>query len=233
MMTEAHIIRWKRAAIEVVTIVASILLAFAIDAWWQERGERNREEALIEGLVIEFDAAETVLGELIGYHRSNTFKFEELNTLLSVSEEHRDAARIIDLSHDLWRVRVYAPRMPIYENLVDSIGLGFIQDEGLRSALRLYQDEAINQKGWDDFLKAFDQDLMVATLAPRLPYFHHVFGDSQSEGGPAVDLRLLAQDMEFRNLIALRADGERKLVDLRLELLKAVEEVQSSLSPFE
>jgi hypothetical protein len=231
-MTETHIIPWKRVAIEVVTIVASILLAFAIDAWWQERGERNREAALIEELIIEFDEAEALLRELISYHRSNTLKFDELNALLSASEEERDAARVIELSHDLWTVRVYEQRMPIYENLVDSIGLEFIQDEGLRSALRIYQGDAINQKGWDDFLKAFDQDLMVATLAPRVPYFQHVFDDSQSDSGPAVDLRSLAQDMEFRNLIALRADGERKLVEIRLELLKAVEEVQSALSPF-
>jgi len=31
---------WQRNAIEAIVIVGSILLAFGIDAWWQERGER-------------------------------------------------------------------------------------------------------------------------------------------------------------------------------------------------
>ena len=33
---------WKRLALEAVVIVSSILLAFGIDAWWQE-GEEQRE----------------------------------------------------------------------------------------------------------------------------------------------------------------------------------------------
>lgn len=36
-MTETQSIAWRRLSIEATVIVASILLAFAIDAWWEER----------------------------------------------------------------------------------------------------------------------------------------------------------------------------------------------------
>jgi len=40
-------IAWKRLAIEAPVIVVSILLAFTIDAWWDERGERAAERVLL------------------------------------------------------------------------------------------------------------------------------------------------------------------------------------------
>jgi len=41
-MINADKIPWKRLSVEAAAIVASILLAFAIDAWW---GDRQRDEA--------------------------------------------------------------------------------------------------------------------------------------------------------------------------------------------
>ena len=40
--------QWKRIAIEAPVIVGSILLAFSIDAWWQEHSDQIRVEAYLE-----------------------------------------------------------------------------------------------------------------------------------------------------------------------------------------
>jgi hypothetical protein len=40
-------IPWNRFAIEAIVIVGSILLAFAIDAWWDERQSEAREQDLL------------------------------------------------------------------------------------------------------------------------------------------------------------------------------------------
>ena len=53
-MTETQKIPWKRLAVEAAAIVASILLAFAIDAWWEERLERNDEREQLARLRVEF-----------------------------------------------------------------------------------------------------------------------------------------------------------------------------------
>ena len=45
---------WLRITAEGIAIVVSILLAFGIQALWEERQERTREEALISGLLTEF-----------------------------------------------------------------------------------------------------------------------------------------------------------------------------------
>lgn len=53
-MTETQTIQWKRLAIEASAIVISILLAFGIDAWWDERQIRSEEQEILQGLREEF-----------------------------------------------------------------------------------------------------------------------------------------------------------------------------------
>lgn len=47
-------IPWKRLTVEATAIVVSILMAFAIDAWWDERRERDAENVVMERLRADF-----------------------------------------------------------------------------------------------------------------------------------------------------------------------------------
>lgn len=42
---------WRSVLVESVVIVVSILLAFGIDAWWEERGRSGQEAAFLRGLI--------------------------------------------------------------------------------------------------------------------------------------------------------------------------------------
>ena len=53
-MTTIENIPWKRLSVEALAIVGSILLAFAIDAWWEERLDRQIERNDLERLHAEF-----------------------------------------------------------------------------------------------------------------------------------------------------------------------------------
>jgi hypothetical protein len=43
-LIEPQKIQWKRLSVEAVAIVASILFAFAIDAWWDDRQKAGDEQ---------------------------------------------------------------------------------------------------------------------------------------------------------------------------------------------
>jgi len=63
----------RRAIINGIGIVVSILLAFAIDAAWDARSERLEEEALLQGLREEFTANLRQLDEMVNeYHRQDS-----------------------------------------------------------------------------------------------------------------------------------------------------------------
>ena len=56
-MTRSEKIPWKRISVEAAAIVGSILLAFAIDAWWDELKDRELEQELLASLIEEFEGA--------------------------------------------------------------------------------------------------------------------------------------------------------------------------------
>ena len=54
-MTEANSIKWRRLSVEAAAIVISILLAFAIDAVWEERQERQTEQEYLAAVLLDID----------------------------------------------------------------------------------------------------------------------------------------------------------------------------------
>ncbi len=68
-MAEPQIVQWKRLSIEAVAIVASILFAFAIDAWWDERKERQYEQDALLGLESEYEDHRKTIDRQISTHK--------------------------------------------------------------------------------------------------------------------------------------------------------------------
>ena len=60
-MKQAGSIPWKRVSVEGAAIVISILLAFAIQAWWDEHKEFEDERVVLEALLDEFRARKETL----------------------------------------------------------------------------------------------------------------------------------------------------------------------------
>lgn len=58
-----------RLALEGLVIVASILLAFSLDTWWDARSERAEEVTVLENLKTEFVAAGEQLDLYIRFHQ--------------------------------------------------------------------------------------------------------------------------------------------------------------------
>ena len=62
-------IPWLRVFVEGVVIVASILLAFGLQAWWEGVQEREEERATLERLAAEFGVVDSVLGQWQANHK--------------------------------------------------------------------------------------------------------------------------------------------------------------------
>ena len=77
-MTDTQNIPWKRISVEAAAIVASILLAFAIDAWWDEREKRNEESEILLGLQKEFVLNREMLGQRLATHEGSLLLFRRL-----------------------------------------------------------------------------------------------------------------------------------------------------------
>jgi len=70
-MNRAADIPWKRLVAEAAAIVGSILLAFWIDAWWDDRSDVKMERALLSALLQDFETAKNVFGTTSAGHNSH------------------------------------------------------------------------------------------------------------------------------------------------------------------
>ena len=82
-MSNAQTIPWTKISVEAAAIVASILLAFSIDAWWDGVKSRAEEQEILSLLRAEFEANQEVLTRTAGIHRLNLGAMQEI---ISVSE---------------------------------------------------------------------------------------------------------------------------------------------------
>lgn len=85
-MAESQKIPWQRLSVEAAAIVGSILLAFAIDAWWENRIEREAEQWLLERLRADFLVIRADLEIVDEEHRKATDACIDLLNLAEAGE---------------------------------------------------------------------------------------------------------------------------------------------------
>jgi hypothetical protein len=115
-------ISWKRITVEAVAIVASILLAFSIDAWWQERLEINEEVEQLARLHAEFVSNVERIG---GYQTRLTGGQEATKEIFSRIQESRigGSANLDVQTLLLYRMidtPTFEPDTPVFDGLVRS-----------------------------------------------------------------------------------------------------------------
>lgn len=82
-MSASHTLPWKRLLAEAVAIVLSILLAFAIDAWWDNRRDRQAEHLLLQRLKADFTEIQSAILMIEAEHRETS---AACLTLMSIPE---------------------------------------------------------------------------------------------------------------------------------------------------
>lgn len=126
-------ISWLRVLAEVVVIVGSILLAFAIDAWWDGRQEDQRRRELIEALDLDFELTRTRLTEGIALADSLVTRCRGFLDLAEHSEGvSLDSMRFLALG--AFFPIDFEPALAAYEGAVTTGDLGLLQSRALSEA---------------------------------------------------------------------------------------------------
>jgi hypothetical protein len=136
-MTNSQKMPWARLVAEGVVILCSILAAFAIDAWWEERLEREDEQRYLGSLHQEFlQSLELVV-------QGDAVRVRALASSKALIDQVQGAARATDesLLYDfslLSRPLDIIPRRAVLDDLLSSGGTLLIRSDEIRSALARY-----------------------------------------------------------------------------------------------
>jgi hypothetical protein len=225
-MTDRQI-RGSRLLLEGLVVVASILIAFALDAWWSQRAEERTEAAHLRALRTDFQANVARLQSLIAREEATA---DASRRLLVVASTPRMPSAEDSLANLLGRVLNsgrFDPVMGAYEAVVSSGGLAQVQDDSLRLALADFASlvqgrytERYSDELYFDFVRSFTGRLGLSSAVLAL---------DPSQTGRAVssagyNLQLLS-DPKFHEHLALRYFAERDVASAYRGLLGKAERV--------
>ena len=163
-MNNSNAILWKRLTAEGTAIVLSILLAFWIDAWWQNKLEVEETDALISGLHSDFQTSQAHLEEWLAGNeralRATTAFLDELKRA-ALNDE-------VLVRHEWVVAAIGAPTYsPTDTSLRTSIATGqieLIEDSELRNTLAIWRQQ-LDDTQEDEVLI---REIVVNQLVPIL-----------------------------------------------------------------
>ena len=163
-MSESTESTFRRLAIEAPVIIASILLAFAIDAWWQESEEREAEIVMLKRLqadFIELDKSLQVVEEEHGWAKEacQFFMNQPLGSTLEINPDNDRKVFLVFLAS-----RTFNPGSGAVASFHNNDGGRLIQNQTLADKIlawsglveELQEEETNLQKGvaerWSPFI---------------------------------------------------------------------------------
>lgn len=167
---------WLRAAIEGAVIVTSILLAFAVDAWWDGRIERREERDALELLLRDLDGTVAQLEEY-GLIMDDLAEagYGAYGILSDGEQRVRQDELATLLTRTLFRRTLRLPRTA-YSDLVSTGTLRLVRSPEIRNRiLRFYESaersEEIVEKNSAKYVDDVMSNLLVESglIVPRLP----------------------------------------------------------------
>jgi len=218
---------WSRVAVEGVVIVGSILLAFAIDAWWGQVGRAEEERVAFVGLETDFSGYIDALARI---RNNNERRIGAARRIMDATGSAHAPLSTAELQSDLAVVVMYTPinlQPGTLRSLLETNRLSWISDAQLRSRLvdwdrhQRFADEA-NQymveqaRELDAFLKSRYpmEGILLLTQNGQLDV------SEANSRFPATAASLLT-DVEFANHIAFAADASRVVIR-RAEILEGL-----------
>lgn len=163
-MTLIRNIAWSRVLAEGSIIVVSILLAFWIDAWWQEQVEKKESQALLRGLHSDFTTSQLHVKEwLAGNERILRAASEFLVDIRKTPVDDEMQVR-----HEWLVAAVSAPTFdPTDTSLRTAVATGQIElitDQELRNTLAVWRQQ-LEDTQEDELLI---REIVVNQLVPAL-----------------------------------------------------------------
>ena len=161
-------IPWARISAEAVAIVGSILLAFAIDAWWDEQKDRELEQQLLASLIVEFEGTAVEFDAQWARHE------QRLAAATQLAELNEESARQLgteNLKH-LWLQAYTISRSDPPEGALTSAiaagSISLIRNEELKSRLTGWKNQLADLRHTEFDMAYYMTNIMVPEMSSRV-----------------------------------------------------------------
>lgn len=207
-MSTTRRVPWARILTEGLVIVVSILLAFGLQAWWEQRQERLAETDALTRLASEFVAVDSVMRAWQDRHRRTFDAGEALLALTGPSTAEPLGADslgvLLGMVESTWTLD---PPGGVLSSLITSGRLNLIRNQELQAALVSHQGLLDDVHGDEVFALRHVSDQLGPYLDQRVAYRTVVAlrNDYRTTSSRFSDgFQALLSDRHFENLIEAR-----------------------------
>jgi hypothetical protein len=132
----AQKINWPQAIAEVVLIIAGILIALAVEGWWEDRQEREAEINYLQALKSDFEANRKSLEAAIEKQEEIVNAGDEvLNLIKGGLDEESSDEFFSKVGNTVYFFKNWTPVNGTYGDLISSGRLLYVRNGRLRSEL--------------------------------------------------------------------------------------------------
>ncbi len=219
----------RQLLIEGILIVASILLAFAIDAAWAERGRRQDQRRTIQALHQDFSTAAELLSRVARDHRHGVAAGEALLRFTGPQAQSIDPDSLGAFIPPLTRIPYFSPQLGSLGALLSSGNLGIIDSPDIREALAEFPVALTALNRTQDYGAQLVLGDFLPALAPHIPLRRYGMA---SRGTTAFtgDARILLRSLEFENLVQVRLMNHELALSAAATLEERIESLLDMLS---
>lgn len=207
MVTQSKRIPWVRIVAEGAAIVVSILLAFAIEAWWDDVLARRREEQILVGLQNDFRAIRNEAARLKLGHQQVADAALKLLSLTGPSSTAPTDRGVVDtaLAALVSGPGLFVPAQGTLSALLNTDGLKSISDIELRTRLSEWPRHVAVVQRTEARGEALVLNNLMPYLYPRVPVRTLDLISSPEVRGQASRFPLgsyrMLSDITFENLV--------------------------------
>lgn len=215
-----------KLTLEGFVIVASILLAFALDAAWESRQERQARNEYLRVLHDEFVTAANEMQEQIKYHERQLGAIE---TMLEDLEQGRKF-KVNDFRR-LGGLFYFGPAHPVFNDLANTSSVDILEFSSLRLALFEYGREK-------EFLQNRHARETAFWQIEMSPYLHQTFDYSfflDDSPDDATVSRMVSDDSvdrdnrHLKNLLIVRSRMVRGQLRMDHEIAALIDEILANI----
>jgi len=222
---------WRRAVLEGAAVIVSILLAFAIDAWWDGLQMRQEERQALRDLATEFHDNLGGIDRVIRHHDRSIESGVRLLRAASGSEPIPERPLLDSLLFAAFiDFTTFEPVSAALDDLLSSGRLGLIRDDSLRSALASWPREVEDAVEEQYLVRRMMESTLLPYLTPRIATAdlynnaHAGYGTFEPPREPS-RLESLFLEREFESLLANRIAHERQALGEIGDLRSTVESI--------
>ena len=197
---------WDRF-IQAFSIMVSILLAFAIDAWWEDSQERERYLAQLNTLKVEFQAAREELDWQRQRLLSNRAAIAQILEWAGHDPAPVSFERLTEQIDLTFRGAAINLQTGALRALVSSGVIGHMQQQELLGLLAEWPTYMVDAQSQTTLL-LHNREEIIRYLHPRIPTIEVAYHTGQMGAYPRTsfvgDAETLLSDMEFEGLMGNR-----------------------------